>query len=260
MNLPQLHIQGEGHPFIWLHGMLNSVESDSVYSLVDFDQLSKIVSVIRYNACEKASDGDYSWKAMTNELIGIADEQNFESMILGGCSMGSGTAIHATIEFPERVKALILVTPPPAWEIRKKAKAVYHKVASKTHPHKLPEFLKRIIELNEDPPEFFEEMRPGTRKSLLDLRLGFEPGYYSSIYTGGANSDFPTREQISRITVPTLIISIPDDEKHPIEIAREINSLIPNSELALVSSSEDYLNLQKKIYDFVCSLHNNNKS
>jgi 3-oxoadipate enol-lactonase len=260
LKLPSLHITGSGQPFIWLHGMLNSVESDSVYSLVDFDQVSKLVSVVRYNVCEKAADANYSWDAMTNELIEIAKEQNYDAMILGGCSMGSGTAIHAAVRFPEKVKALILVTPPPAWEIRKKAKAVYHKVASKTHPHKLPELLKRIIELNEDPPEFFEEMRPGTRQRLLDLRLGFEPAYYSSIYTGGAVSDFPSREQIAQITVPTLIISIPNDEKHPIETARELHSLMSNSELVLVSGSDDYRNLQGKICDFLISTENNNKS
>jgi pimeloyl-ACP methyl ester carboxylesterase len=153
-----------------------------------------------------------------------------------------------------------LVTPPPAWEIRKKAKAVYHKVASKTHPHKIPELLKRIIELNEDPPEFFEKMRPGSRQRLLDLRLAFEPGYYSSIYTGGAVSDFPTREQIAQITVPTLIISIPNDDKHPIETARELHSLMPKSELALVSSSDDFRNLQTRICDFLISIENDNKS
>jgi 3-oxoadipate enol-lactonase len=260
LKLPTLHITGTGQPFIWLHGMLNSVESDSVYSLVDFDQISKYVSVVRYNACEKAADADYSWNAMTKELIEIAYQQNYQSMILGGCSMGSGTAIHTAVRFPEKVKALILVTPPPAWEIRKKAKAVYHKVASRTHPHKIPELLKRIIELNEDPPEFFEKMRPGTRQCLLNLRLAFEPGYYSSIYTGGAVSDFPTREQIEQILVPTLIISIPNDEKHPIETAQELHSLIPNSELVLVSGSEDYRNLQGKICDFLISIENNNKS
>jgi len=240
--------------------MLNSVESDSVYSLVDFDQISKFVSLVRYNACEKAANSDYSWDALTNELIEIANVQNYASMILGGCSMGSGTAIHAAVRFPEKVKALILVTPPPAWEIRKKVKAIYHKVASKTHPDKLPEFLKRIIELNEDPPEFFEEKCPGTRQRLLDHRLAFEPAYYSSIYNGGAVSDFPTREQIKQIAVPTLIISIPNDEKHPIETARELHQLMPNSELVLVSNFNDYRNLQNIICDFLISIESDYKS
>jgi pimeloyl-ACP methyl ester carboxylesterase len=240
--------------------MLNSVESNSVYSLVDFDILSKLVSVVRYNARNKVATSDYSWPALTNELIEIADQQNYQSMILGGCSMGSGTAIHTAVHYPERVLGLVLVTPPPAWEHRKQAQLVYKKVAAKTDPNKLSEFLKRILELNDDPPEFYEELYPGTRKRLLEMRLSFEPGYYRSIYNGGAVSDFPTREQIAQIKVPTLIVSNPEDDKHPIRVSHEINELIPNSEMLVISSSSDYINLQTKLADFVGSIKDNNKS
>jgi len=260
MEIPHLKIDGKGQPFVWLHGMLNSVESDSIYSFIDFNELSKIVSVVRYDACDQSPTGDYCWNAMTEELMGVADTQEYDSMILGGCSMGSGTAIHAAIRFPERVKALILITPPPAWEIRTAVKAVYEKVALKANPKYIPEIIKRIIHLNEDPPVFFEEMRPGTRQRLLEIRLGFEPQYYFSIYHGGAISDFPTREQISQIKVPTLIVTDPDDLNHPIEIAKELNQLIPNSELFYVSGVNDFNKLQKRIHDFICSIGHNNKS
>jgi pimeloyl-ACP methyl ester carboxylesterase len=259
LNLPLLTIQGKGQPFVWLHGMLNSVESDSIYSFIDFDELSKIVSVVRYNACDKSPNGDYSWNSMTEYLLSVADAQKFDSMILGGYSMGSGTAIHAAIRFPERVKALILVTPPPAWELRKAIKAVYEKVALKANSKFIPEIIKRIILLNEDPPGFFEEMRPGTRHRLLEFRLGFEPQYYYSIYHGGAISDFPTREQIAQIKIPTLIITDPNDTSHPVEIARELHQLIQNSELFFVSSINDFIHLQKSIHDFILAIDHKNE-
>ncbi|MDO8930081.1 MAG: hypothetical protein Q7W54_13985, partial [Bacteroidota bacterium] len=79
MNPPILQITGSGQPFVWLHGMLGSVESDSVYSLIDFNRVSKIASVIRYDACGKSVTGDYSWEGMTNELFILANGrmQNF---------------------------------------------------------------------------------------------------------------------------------------------------------------------------------------
>lgn len=240
--------------------MLNSVESDSLYSFIDFDRLSEIVSLIRYNACDQSPTGDYCWNAMTEELMNVADHQLYDSIILGGCSMGSGTAIHAAIRFPDRVKALILVTPPPAWEMRTAIKAVYEKVALKANQNYIPEIIKRIVHLNEDPPQFFEVMRPGTRQRLLELRLSFDPQYYYSIYHGGAISDFPTREQIAQIKVPTLIVTDPNDTNHPVEIARELNQLIPDSELFHISSINDFKILQNTIHDFVCSTENNNKS
>jgi len=256
LKTPLLYIQGEGQPFIWLHGMLNSVESDSVYSLIDFESIQNQVSVVRYNYFDKSIDGDYSWPALTNELISVLDDQKYEKVLMGGLSMGAGTAIHAAVQFPERVKALILVTPPPAWEKREKIKTVYRKVISKTNGESIPEILKRIIQLNQDPPEYFEQNHPGTKQRLLEHRLGFEPQYYTQIYIGGANSDFPSREQISKINVPTLIIAQPNDPNHPLETAQELNNLIKRSELMIVSDYEDYKKLQIKVLDFISRIDN----
>jgi len=256
LKLPSLYITGSGQPFVWLHGMLNSVESDSVYSLIDFESLQNQVSVVRYNYRDKSADGDYSWPALTNELINVLNAQKYNKVVLGGLSMGAGTAIHAVVQFPERVKALILVTPPPAWEKREKIKTVYRKIISKTDGKSIPEILKRTIQLNQDPPEYFEQNHSGARQQLLEHRLGFEPQYYTQIYLGGANSDFPSREQISRINVPTLIIAQPNDPNHPLETAQELHNLIKGSELTIVLDEVDYQNLQIKVQDFVNSIDN----
>ncbi len=81
--------------------MLSSVASDSVSSLVDFNQVSKIASVIRYDACGKSITGGYSWQGMTDELFNLANLYKFRPLILGGTSMGSGTAIHFAVRYPD---------------------------------------------------------------------------------------------------------------------------------------------------------------
>lgn len=251
MNLPPLTIQGEGRPFVWLHGMLNSVESDSLYSLVDLKKVAKIASVIRYDACGKSVAGNYKWDAMTNQLKDVAETCKYDSIMVGGTSMGSVTALHFAFMYPEKVKALILVTPPPAWEKREAIKAVYRKIASKANHTTIPEFLKRLITLNQDPPNFFEDKHPGTRQRLMEYRLGFDPLYYPQIYMGGAVSDLPSREQVATIKVPTLIVALPDDVNHPLNIAQELNELIDRSKLRIVSDYKGFLNLQEEIQEFL---------
>lgn len=259
MNLPHLTIQGEGKPFIWLHGMLNSVESDSLYSLVNINKVAAMASVIRYDACGKSVSGNYKWDAMTDQLNGVAEAYQFDPMIVGGTSMGSVTALHYAVKYPEKVKALILVTPPPAWEKREGVKAVYSKIASRANQSTIPEFLKRLISLNQDPPNFFEEEHPGTRERLMEYRLGFDPLYYSQIYKGGAASDLPSREQIAKIKVPTLIVALADDQNHPLNIANELNQLISRSELRIISDYNGYLQLQEKVHEFLTDIDRNNK-
>lgn len=238
-------------PLIWMHGMLGSVESDSIYSLVDLHRLSQLVKLIRYDACDKSPDGDFSWPAMVNELSHVIQSLNGEEIMLGGISMGSGTALFTALRNPEKVKALILVTPPPAWEVRVPVQDLYEKIGQRAQPDRLPEFLKRIIQRNPDPPKFFEEQFPGTREKLLQLRQSFHPAYYYSIYHGGAVSDFPEREQLAGLRVPTFIVADPDDPNHPVEVARELHSLISGSELHLVSDFMDYQELQENVSEFL---------
>ena len=260
MKLPLLHITGSGQPFIWLHGMMNSVESDSVYSLIDFEQLARQVTVIRYNYSNKSITGNYTWEFLAEELLAVLDNQKIDQSILGGLSMGSGTILHAAVNYPERVKALILVTPPPAWESREEVKKVYRKIASKTNPENIPEILRRIVVWNQEPPQYYEQLYPGIREKLQDLRLTFKPAYYTRLYLDGANSDMPSREQISKISVPTLIIAMDQDANHPLEMAKELHSLIKGSEIEVISNLQDHLNLQKKVHKFLQKLPENNKS
>lgn len=250
---------GKGQPFIWLHGMLNSVESDSLYSLVDINKVAQIASVIRYDACGKSVSGNYQWDAMTDQLKEVAESCKLDSMVIGGTSMGSVTAMHFAVLYPERVKALILVTPPPAWEKREKVKAVYRKIASKANNNTIPDFLKRLISLTEDPPDFFEHEHPGTRQRLMQCRLGFDPLYYSQIYTGGAASDLPSPEQVGKIQAPTFIVALPHDENHPLDIAIELNELINDSKLRVVSDYKGYLDLQEEVGEFLKEIDRNNK-
>lgn len=256
MNLPSLYTEGKGQPFIWLHGMLNSVESDSIYSLVDFDKLSKFLTIIRYNYCNKSVTGNYTWEFLSEELLSVLNNQKIEKSILGGLSMGSGTILQAAVNYPERIKAMLLVTPPPAWENREAVKKVYRRIAAKTSPEKIPEFLNRIINLTPDPPQYYEDINPGVREKLQELRMAFEPAYYTRLYTDGANSDFPSREQISLINVPTLIIAHSNDSNHPLETAQELHNLIKGSDLKIITDYEDYKKTQVDIRNFLDNLGN----
>ena len=231
--------------------MLNSVESDSVYSLIDFEKLAQQLQLVRYNAGDQSATADYSWNGLVEELSGIIDHLGDEKAILGGVSMGSGTALYTAIRYPEKVKALILVTPPPAWEVRVAVQDLYEKIALKARPDYLPEFLKRIIQRNQDPPEFFEQQFPGTRKKLLEMRMGFEPSYYYSIYHGGAISDFPERDELTKVKIPVLIVGDPNDPGHPIEVAREMQQLLPNATLVELKNINDYRQLQETVSIFI---------
>jgi hypothetical protein len=89
--------------------------------------------------------------------------------------------------------------------------------------------------------------------------LGFEPSYYPQIYLGGAASDLPSREELSRLQVPTFIVALPEDVNHPLDIAQELNGLIVNSILRVVSDYKTFTELQEEVHQFLEEIAGNNK-
>jgi pimeloyl-ACP methyl ester carboxylesterase len=84
--------------------------------------------------------------------------------------------------------------------------------------------------------------------------VSFDPAYYYSIYHGGAVSDFPLREELTKLEIPTLIIADPNDAGHPIEVAREMHKLIAGSQLIELQNIEDYFQLQENVSYFINSV------
>jgi pimeloyl-ACP methyl ester carboxylesterase len=62
--------------------------------------------------------------------FGIADQLGLERFVAGGVSLGCATALYAALVAPQRISALILGTPPTAWETRAAQAALYEQMAA----------------------------------------------------------------------------------------------------------------------------------
>jgi pimeloyl-ACP methyl ester carboxylesterase len=48
---------------------------------------------------------------------------------------------------------------------------------------------------------------------------------------GAAITDLPSKKELSKLQIPTLILGWTDDQTHPVEVAEEISRILPQSEL-----------------------------
>ena len=99
-------IAGEGAPFVMIHdGLLHRVTWDA-----QFAEFSKECRVIRYDrrgfGKSPAPTGQYS---NIEDLYTLFKELKIDAAIIMGMSAGGGLSIDFTLEYPEMVKALILV-------------------------------------------------------------------------------------------------------------------------------------------------------
>jgi pimeloyl-ACP methyl ester carboxylesterase len=112
----ELHVveAGEGTPVVLLHGLTATHR----YVVMGSRALERSGHrVIAYDArghgrSEPAPAPDaYGYDELAADLVRVMDAQGLARAVLAGASMGAHTALRVTLERPERVAGLVLITP-----------------------------------------------------------------------------------------------------------------------------------------------------
>ena len=105
-----LHSQiiGEGKPFIILHGLLGM--SDNWKTLgKQFSELGFQVHLVdQRNHGRSFHSNEFSYELMAEDLLNYCNQQQIDSCVLLGHSMGGKTAMEFATRFPNRVSKLIV--------------------------------------------------------------------------------------------------------------------------------------------------------
>lgn len=146
-----------------------------------------------------------------------------------GCSMGTGTLLHAVTQQPDRFSRLVVTAAPTGWETRAAQVEIYRTMA----------------ELAENDPEKLAEMRAAAPIPPVFADLpGFPPepdvpaDLLPTIQRGAGLADLPPVSTLSGVAQPALILAWAGDPSHPVASSERLAETIPNSEL-VVSSSYD---------------------
>jgi 3-oxoadipate enol-lactonase len=73
----------------------------------------------------------------------------------------------------------------------------------------------------------------------------------SQILRGSSISDLPPRNEFKAPIIPTLILAWPDDATHPLQSAKQLNELLPESRLVIVDEADDLVKWPRIIYEFI---------
>jgi pimeloyl-ACP methyl ester carboxylesterase len=234
-------VLGEGPPVVLLHGLSatrrNVVQGSRAlvkrgYRLISYDARG-------HGASDAAPSYEYS--DLVGDLEAVLDDLGLDRPALVGSSMGAATAMAFTLEHPDRVPALVQITPaytgyartgdvePGSWE----------KLASA-----LDEGIDRFLEVAQpgDLPERWREVaREATRQRMerhADLRAVAQAlrEVPSSIAWKGLDA-------LSDLDVPVLVVGSQDDSDwlHPLGVAEEYCRKLPDCELIVEDRGESPL-------------------
>jgi len=255
-------ISGKGQTLIWAHGSTGSIQSEDAIGLYAWHRFPQKLQLIRYDAVGHglSSAGscleDYVWPELANDMLSVATHFRAPSeLILGGQSMGSATCLYAALKHPEKVKGLVLMNPPIAWQARAAQVEHYHKIAKAARIWGGKGLAKiNAKHLNNMLPSWFIHGHQHSALGMLDGLKQMTRETLDRLFRAAALNDLPNKQQLATLTMPTLILAWHGDAAHPIETAIELHQTLPHSTLHIAHSMDDVNDWPELIRDFCFSL------
>jgi len=256
-----VRVQGEenGIPFLWGHGLLTNMQAEDILDWFGWSDFPPSIKLIRYNARGHGNGyasiraTDFCWQSLALDLLQLADQLGLGNLLAGGASMGASTALYAALRAPQRVKGLVLVSPPTAWHRRSQQASQYLRSA----------WLALLLggrgiawlaarDLQRSLPGWMGYSQREKVKRTLPLLYRYRRLTLWAIFRGAALSNLPPKDRIRALAhIPTLILTWSDDPVHPVETAEELHRLLPNSTLWVAENEEAFGEIPARMIEFI---------
>ncbi len=242
---------GTGPLVLNLHGLASSRSNDRASGLAAFDDVAAAGRrLISYDARGHGASGgstdaaDYRWDRLALDLLAFADHFSPDEPVSAiGCSMGTGTILHAVTARPDRFDELVLTAPPTAWGTRRAQSDIYRQLAAMIDSEGW-ELVARTMATAPSPPIFEGLAEWGTAP---DIR----PELISTVMRGAGASDLPPLELITAIEQATLVLPWATDPGHPVSTAERLYAAIPGSVLEVATTVEQIRGWSTRAAEFL---------
>jgi pimeloyl-ACP methyl ester carboxylesterase len=225
---------GEGLPVVLLHGLSatrrNVVQGSRAlvkrgYRLISYDARG-------HGASQPGPS--YEYADLVADLDAVLDELELEKVALVGSSMGAATAMAFTLEHPERVPALVQIT--PAYTGYARTGDVdgdsWERMASELERGGVEAFVE-VAQPGDLPERWREIAREASRQRMERHR--HPDAVAQALRQVPSSVAWKGLEPLERLDVPVLIVGSRDeaDQLHPLGVAQEYERKLPRAELVV---------------------------
>jgi len=169
----------------------------------------------------------FSFNTFADLTIKLIDHLGYESVNLGGLSMGSGIALNLAIRYPERIKKLILLR--PSWSHIKRPKhlELVAKVGQWIEDNDANTARKLLNQC--DDFQLLKKNNPPVAESIETLFLRPQTTASTAVlYKMWQDSPYASPNELQAIKHRTLILTTEKDELHPQSAADIISAELPH--------------------------------
>lgn len=233
---------GDGQPILLLHGLTatrrNVVQGSKYllrqgYRLLGYDARG-------HGESDRAPHPDeYEYAHLVRDLEFVMDELALDRPVLAGSSMGAATAMAYALDNPDRLAALVQIT--PAYDGSPRAGheqlAAWERLAEGLESGGIEGFLA-AAGLEALPERWREAATLATRQRIErnhDLQAVAD-----AVRVVPRSSAFDGVERLEDLDVPTLVVASRDevDPVHRFDVAREYAERLPRGELVVEDESQ----------------------
>jgi pimeloyl-ACP methyl ester carboxylesterase len=251
---------GDGPPIVLAHG-LTATRRNVVQGSRHL--LGRGRRLIGYDArghgeSSPAPDRDaYTYPDLAGDLSAVLDVHGIERATIAGSSMGAATATRFALDHPERVAALVLITPAyrEAGQLEGGALAYWDRLAETLEAGDIAAFVD-ASGAGELPERWRKPARLATRQRLERHR--HLDAVARALRVVPRSRPFASFDELAAIEAPVLVAATRDeaDPSHPLAIAEEYVRRLPRAELAVEDPGETPLawqgaRLSRAIGDFL---------
>jgi pimeloyl-ACP methyl ester carboxylesterase len=201
-----------------------------------------------------AERGAYEYSDLAADLEAVLDGLGIERATLAGASMGAHTALAFALERPERLAALVLITPAFDGRVREEELPAWDALADGLENGGVEGFLEAW-----EPPA--DERWRETATLVVRQRLArhrHPEAVADALRVVPRSRPFDSLDQLDGIDAPALVVGSRDeaDPGHPLAVAEEYARRLPHAELLVEEPGKSPLawqgaQLSRAIDDFL---------
>jgi len=249
MNMPKVPVkdieinyqeEGSGFPLILIHG-LNGDLTGWALVLPEFAKHYRTLALdVRGHGGTSKPDQPYSIKGFSEDFDGLLKQLKISKAHILGLSMGGAIAQQFAIDHPEMVRSLVLVS--TFSYIDEQARRAFTKLGRSLKEGGYPAFFDEVVQLAFTPQ--YIAAHPGPLAELKEKRILIN----SPVAIGRATDAclaFNLKDEIAKISIPTLIVSGRNDIFTPIHLAEQLHRSIQGSEWKILEGVGHNLYIEK---------------
>ncbi|HEY1276152.1 MAG TPA: alpha/beta hydrolase [Thermoleophilaceae bacterium] len=229
--------QGDGPPLLLLHGLSatrrNVVQGSRhlprhAYRLIAYDARG------HGESSPAPQPADYEYEDLVEDAEAVLARFDLERVVLVGSSMGAATAMAFALEHPERVAAMVQVTPAYTGQARTSdvAEETWLRMADALENGGVEGFVEEAM-----PKDIPAGWRDSTRLAIRQRmeRHRHPEAVAAALRVVPRSLAWRGMEPLEELDVPTLVVGSRDaaDPLHPLEVAEEYVRRLPRAELAV---------------------------